>query len=233
MTKYFCCCIPVRFGVFVISLLSLCIYSLVAASIWYAIIRPQDIHNFHLAGQSKTAFILIGVEASIVAIVSLLGLIGAIARKRGFISFYSAFLRGTLLAHLGLSIYYIIQIAKHWNDTKEACQQNNNNSQDTSNLCNATPGVKIASIVVFVVALLINLYAVLIVSRYGHQLQEDDTWSSTKHHYAAPVPQNHPALYRMKQNDSAADIPYHSVSTQGDSVVYPYADPQHSFGHHQ
>ena len=48
------------------------------------------------------AFILIGVEASIVAIVSLLGLIGAIARKRGFISFYSGFLRGTLLVHLGL-----------------------------------------------------------------------------------------------------------------------------------
>ena len=57
-----------------------------------------DANIITLQSGAKPAFIAQGVHFTIVAIASLIGLVGAIGRKRGLISFYSAFLWGSLIA---------------------------------------------------------------------------------------------------------------------------------------
>lgn len=97
-SRLFCCCLPVRFGVFSMSILYFALGGLIAAS-GFLQLKDQDAFKA-LVPRDKTALILNTVMYSLLALVSILGFIGAIAKSRNCIAVY----RTVLSLHLGFSI---------------------------------------------------------------------------------------------------------------------------------
>lgn len=228
MTKHFCCCIPVRFGVFVISLIAL-LSSLFFGFVFIATVVLQGHDNVvALTEQTKIIFIVNGAYYGIVALVSLLGLIGAIGRKRGLIGFYAMFLYGAFVVHVVLGAYSIYRVLHDFNaDSDDICS--NTNKTDCLNAKTS----KIVYIVAISASSLIYLYGAIIVNRYKSQLDNDESasWANntyyaapgggaSKRYSGAPIPEAHPLT--AGGNPYMAERPY--------SASYPYAAPQHSYG---
>lgn len=74
-----------------------------------------------LTTTQKIAFIVTGVVYSILAIASLLGLIGAIGRKRALVSTYSTFLWFHLAAQVAVCAFFIYALFQNSNQLVSQC----------------------------------------------------------------------------------------------------------------
>ena len=70
--RRFCCCIPVRLGVFVLSFVSLIASGLVAGVVWVALAKGPANH-VHFAENLKIGLIIAGVLYTLFALISLAG----------------------------------------------------------------------------------------------------------------------------------------------------------------
>jgi hypothetical protein len=212
----------VRFGVFMIALLAL-VSSLFFGFVFIATVLLQGHNNVvALTQQSKLIFIINGAYYAIVALVSLIGLIGALGRKRGLISTYASFLWVAFFVHLGLGAYAIYRIIEDFNaDNDDICSSTNKTD------CLNAKTSKIVYISVIAGSSLIYLYGAIIVNRYKHQLDDEDSesWANgpqyQKRFSGAPVPEAHPL---------SAGHPYGPRPVSGGHHQYPYAAPQNSYG---
>ncbi|KAF8321610.1 hypothetical protein DL93DRAFT_2072360 [Clavulina sp. PMI_390] len=248
MSKHFCCCIPVRFGVFVIALLSMVTSALCSFAVWWTLSHQGEPKIITIQHSAKIPFIAEGAFFSIVAVASLLGLIGAIGRVRGLVSLYSVFLWFALLLDTGLGIWGIIKVVDTFDSSVDLCKNDfndtfhdilNGTDPSSNNIrhdCISGPASKAIWITVFVVGLLVLLYGAIIVHRYKTQLDEEHSWNSkyvtsgTRSAFsAAPMAEPHPAAagYQTANVYGGNHTPYAPVAT-GD---YPYAAPSHSYGH--
>ncbi|KAF9520598.1 hypothetical protein BS47DRAFT_645332 [Hydnum rufescens UP504] len=241
MSRHFCCCIPVRFGVFVIALLSFLASSLLAAAVWYSIARPGQLKNVNLTGELRTAFIIVGSFATAVAVVSFLGLLAAVFRIRGLVALYAGFLWVALLANIAIGAYYIFVLVRHFHSDVNFCKNTLSNAvhgnlttttTNANSPCISGTAAKIIYIGIFVAELFVMLFATIIVHRYKHQLEEEAWNRPGKYLYAAPVPVAHPVgMSNLAHGNSAELGPYHPVARTGPEP-YPYAAPEHSHGNH-
>jgi len=241
-SRTFCCCIPVRFGVFVIALLAFLASSLLAASVWYSIARPGQIKNVNVTGDLKIAFIVVGAFASAVAVASFLGLLGAIFRVRGLVAFYAGFLWLALIANVGIGVYYIIVLVRHFHSDVNFCQNTiknavngnpNGSTPSSNNACISGTAAKIVYIGIFAGELLVLLFGTIIVHRYKRQLEEEEeSWNRPgKYLYSAPVPMAHPLGTSGTGYQNTQLGQYQPVAFTGHET-YPYAHPEHSYGNH-
>jgi len=169
-SRKFCCCLPVRFGVFVMSLAALVLGGLVAVGSFLELKNENS-----LSKNDRTAVIIYAIIFSILALVGGFGFIGAISKQTGLVSLF-----GTLLGfHLGFSIvtgiYTIYTLFKR--NTDEALANCINGSSDQTIIDGCHEGLKILKILVVVaycVTWLIELWGVLIVASYVQQLKEEE-----------------------------------------------------------
>jgi magnesium-transporting ATPase (P-type) len=171
-SRKFCCCIPVRLGVFIISMLGFAGGSIIAAVGWYAATHRDQAH---LTSNQEISVVITSLSYTALAIISLLGLIGTFTKRQGFVALYNTM----VWYHLGFSIvtgaYFIYTLFhKVGNDDVNNCVSSGT-SQRTQDACqrafDAARGITIG---LYILLWLTELWACVIVSRYVAQLQEEE-----------------------------------------------------------
>jgi hypothetical protein len=106
-TRTFCCCLPVRLGVFALTILNL------FGGVSFAILgwtQVTHLRNVPLATQDEIALVIHSVVFTALAAISLLGLIGAIIKHRSLVSSFSMILLAFLCISIGTGIYTIYSL---------------------------------------------------------------------------------------------------------------------------
>jgi len=240
MSKHFCCCFPVRFGVFILSLLTLLGSAGTAFAVWWTLANgPQ--HGLILQGGVKTGLIIAGVVWTVFALFGLFGFVGAIIRNRALVRTYSFFLWIQLLVGLAMGIFIVVAFFN--NSLRSTIINECTNRLDelqtsTVSLASARQSKealettcssvfnqsRIGFIVSLCFSLLLNLYCCFIVYRYGTQLTEEQQYRGNSH--------------AMGQTYAAKDAPQgyyphtpmNNVTGRQGYYEYPYAQKEHGFG---
>ncbi|CCO34389.1 hypothetical protein RSOLAG1IB_06031 [Rhizoctonia solani AG-1 IB] len=234
-TRRFCCCLPVRLGTFVLSFGSIITSGAYAATIWYAVYMSKNQKQVQLDKPQEVAFVVAGSIYSFLFILSMFGFIGAVIRKRSFVSAYAQalwYMLGFQLASGAFFIYTLYRQKKVHIDqcVKELKENNPPADVDLVKLCTiATRTWKIIYIVVFAVSLLLHGYAAYIVSRYVEQLSAEQSYRHTSKSTSAAF---------STPGSGAAYYPHHPLGESTDNLTqhhdgkqdYPYAAPQNSYG---
>jgi len=200
-SKTFLFCIPVRFGVFVISILTLIGSSFVAAGLWYTVIHnAAQLEGNNPANPLRVSIIVIAVHSTFIAIASLIGFIGACMRKRILIAGYAGFMWFSLLVNFALGIFYIVQVVQHFSTGANNCKMVTSQViggklvHSVKNVCLSKGATIAVNVIVFLLEFFIMLYLTIIVNRYKHQLTEEARWDYKRELLAAPTPESHPAM---------------------------------------
>ncbi|OSD08033.1 hypothetical protein PYCCODRAFT_1430221 [Trametes coccinea BRFM310] len=224
MSRHFCFCIPVRAGVFLFSFISFALATLSAGLGWFIfhLVEANKLSEIEdkMTDDEKTSFeegvhkykwaIIVGsVIFTFIALVSFFGFIGSIVRNRRMVKAYSVltifnFLLGSLAA--GFLLYAA------WSH-KAFCVTIDGTQSCTNN--HLSVGQKIGFTIGVIVQWLIQLYIVTIIRRYYTQLEEEREY---RHDFR--LNPTGAGTYEAKEGLLATQAPY------------PYADNQHSFGHH-
>lgn len=182
--RTFCCCIPVRLGVLLLSPVTAVAAALLAYTQLFLLIHYQAQYDtFEKAICGALAGITI-----LIALASLFGLLGSILARRSMVAFYSNMLWLGLLIFVVLGGIEIWQLFSHKEAFARSCE--NRTDRKTENLqnlfgvslqgqtdeaCRKVADVSaIAVTILFGILVLILLFLVNIVSKYKHQLAERD-----------------------------------------------------------
>lgn len=170
-TRTFLCCIPVRVGVVLLTLLGF---------MGSCLITAVAIINLKRSEGSKTALIIQIVIYILLAIVSIFGLVGAITRRLTFVRVFF----GMLVTHLIFSIVTgAIAIHSLFKDAPNYISECVSGSDESSVLKSCQNGANLrkgVTIGVFIVAWLLEIWACLIVHKYNQQLVEESTTGMVK-----------------------------------------------------
>jgi len=212
----FCCCLPVRFGVFVLSLLALAGGSLFAVIGWIQLSHLKQ----HPLGKTDQISLWIQTSLfSLLAVLAIFGFIGAMIRNRGMVSGFAT----GIAIHLGFSIaascFAIYNMfARNSQATIDRCiQKANDDSDATVQSCKS--GVillKALVVVVYVLTWLIQLYAYFVVERYVDQLDEERMLDN-------------PVMPRTM----ILQVGGPPVTAGAAPPTYPFTDSSQAFGHGQ
>jgi len=192
-SRKFCCCLPVRFGVFVMSLGVMLLGGAVAIAAW---IQVKNLHGATFTKSEEISLYIHAAMFSILAIMGAFGLFGATSKQTGLVSLF-----GSMLAfHLGFSIvggiYTMYTLFRRNSDELLASCIKGSTDQHIIDGChNGLKILKIITVVAYCVSWLVELYAVLVVNSYVKQLKEEevanvvDPNATMSHYYAPPAPQ--------------------------------------------
>ncbi|EJD42320.1 hypothetical protein AURDEDRAFT_145790 [Auricularia subglabra TFB-10046 SS5] len=230
-SRTFCCCLPVRLGVFVMSLLQLIFAGAAAGLVWWTVIHE------HVHGATRTAFIVIGSVESLMAAAAFLGFIGAVSRARGLVAIYSTVLYVLIVAYAAAGAYFLYMLYRNGGqEFADACNRELDKLPDApktgnvdvddlkDDVCDGlTKGAKWAYPVSFGISLLIQLYCAYIVSSYVGQLSDEQAFRAADRNWQGTAP---PQSYYAHQPLSGEQ----NQSLLHAQPKYPYADPEHSFG---
>ncbi|TEB05093.1 hypothetical protein FA13DRAFT_1637836 [Coprinellus micaceus] len=171
-SRKFCCCLPVRLGVFILSLLAMVGGSIVAAVGWISVSQlktyPVDIVDEIALYIHSSIFTLLGVLGTF-------GFVGSLVRSRAMVTAFSV----GIAIHLGLSIgsgvFTIYSVFKQAPDNAIAACMEGKTDDETRKICQTGMSlVKGAIVAIYVIAWLIELYAYFIVDRYSDQLEDEE-----------------------------------------------------------
>jgi len=222
--RHFCFCIPVRFGVFVTSLL-LCLLAGIAsaAAFWltWAINHdPQSLVDQHITMSFskgwRIGIIVFGSVFALVSIISLFGFIGSVFKNRRMVKAYAALAWVVFLVMLVASVAFMYAIYSPHGLAK--CQDLVHNT--TVTCPQLTTGRKVGDTVVVVLALFIQLYICAIIGRYVEQLENEQVFTNE---FGLNKTSSYYAHQPLSSNYNEGLLPQ-----QGS---YPYTDQSHAFGH--
>lgn len=170
--RKFCCCLPVRLGVFALSLFAMVGGSFVAAIGWMSVSQLQQ------NPVEITDEVALYIHAGIFTLLGLLGIFGfagSLIRSQGLVYSFSV----GLAVHLGLSIgsgvFTIYSIYKeNTADSITTCLAGKTDADSIQACKTGMSIVKGVIVAIYVVAWLIELYAYFIVSRYVEQLEDEE-----------------------------------------------------------
>lgn len=200
MTRFFCCCLPVRLGVFVLSFLQLLFAGAIAGLVWRDFIVAGPV------GTERIAHLVTGIVFGLMAVAALFGFIGAMVRVRGLVQTYAVMLYCLILASVGASVFFVYTLyhsgGEQFIDTCRAqsdkidlaqakaidgAQETLDNALDT--ICDGLlTTFKIVYIVLMVIVVLIQLYCAHIVQSYASQLDEEEILEDKQRLVSYPQP---------------------------------------------
>ncbi|KAK2467938.1 hypothetical protein APHAL10511_000233 [Amanita phalloides] len=170
-TRTFCCCLPVRLGVFILTILNLLGGLFVAVIGWMQVSHSR---STPLSTVDEIALVLHSSTFTVLAAVSLLGLIGAILKQRSLVSTFGMMMLAFLIISIGTGIYAIYCLFRNNGQAiVQACLQGDSTlGQD---VCRTTANVVEAIIVtIYVVVWLLQLWGFFIVLDYCYQLDDEE-----------------------------------------------------------
>jgi hypothetical protein len=164
-TRKFCCCIPTRIGAVIIATIGL------VGGGALAIGAALNAHNI----QGNKAPVAISIVIYILlSIVSLLGLIGAIGRKLLLIKIYFVALIAHLIFSFIIGIYALHIIFKDGGVFISHCVAANSHLDNSDKICHhGLKVIKGVTVTLFIIVWLFEIWAIVIVREYNHQLREE------------------------------------------------------------
>ncbi|KAJ7188159.1 hypothetical protein C8R46DRAFT_1053845 [Mycena filopes] len=165
----FCCCLRVRLGVIIMTVLGMLFAGLLSILLWFEVATTTD-----MSSQERAIFIIAGLVETLLFVASVLGFVGAVVRKQLFVQIYAYFIYVHFILNLGVAIYllyFLVHVAS--SDQVKACQlavHNTAAQNQCTGLLKVGLGVygAIASVV-----LLTEMYGAIIVARYVNQVQRE------------------------------------------------------------
>ncbi|KAF8160845.1 hypothetical protein B0H34DRAFT_795703 [Crassisporium funariophilum] len=225
MTAKFLCCLSLRFGVIVISFIQFLFCGGFAGLLWWALWYGHKNNLAAVTQQMKTTVIIVASIYTAAALVGLLGFLGAILKKNGFVKTFYILLCTVFGLQVGSSIWYLVTFYRVRGQTVEQCI-GGSKDVDKIALCQSMDayrrvpqGALIASVIV---PLLIQAYACYIVYKYSQRLSQQK--ADMKRSSAGFVTTG-PIYQPVQPHDSEA------YPLTQPNVTYPYADAPNSFGH--
>ncbi|KAJ6546700.1 hypothetical protein DFH09DRAFT_989514 [Mycena vulgaris] len=174
--RKFCCCLPVRVGVFVMSILALIGGGIVSVVSWMQVSHLKD-HPL-----SKTDEIALYITAAVFTILTLiggLGFIGVSSRNAGLVSLFGGMLNIHLVFNIVSGAFAIYSLFKGPDstlintDAMDTCLKGATD-QSTIDTCktalNVAKGIVVGG---YVLSWAIELYGCIIVHNYVKQLHEE------------------------------------------------------------
>jgi len=177
-SRKFCCCFPVRFGVFVLSLLAMVGGSFVAAFGW---IQVSQLSKNPMDKADEIALWIHSGMFTILAALAVLGFIGALIKSRSMVSSFAL----ALAIHLGFSIASgIFRLYTLFRQNPQEALANcvndaADNSESTTTCQNGLAIMKGVMVAIYIVTWLIQLYAYFVVERYVDQLEDEEMAKNT------------------------------------------------------
>lgn len=170
-SRKFCCCLPVRFGVFMLSLFAMVGGSFVAA---YGYIQIAQLGKNPLSRDEQIALWIQSVMFTFLGLLAIFGFIGCLVKNRKMVSTFAI----SLAIHLGLSIaagiYSIVSIFRQ--DPQQGINNCLNSGTEgvTEDTCRTSLNImKGVMVGIYVLTWLIQLYAYFVVERYVDQLDDE------------------------------------------------------------
>jgi len=210
--RTFCCCLPVRLGVFFLSIVGLLGAGFIAGAAWW------QIKQLYAQPSTKPdiAIWIHAVTFSLVALVSLLGLLGACFRSRRAMTVYWIVLTTVLLLSIGSGAYTIYTIFAR--NSTNAILNCINADQLTRDVC--AKSLKIIQwviVAIYAVTWLLELYAITVVYSYSSQLLDEQRAKARGHSFSSI---SNPAPLTM----------YNSVGAPGQNNGYAFSRVDNSHG---
>lgn len=170
-TRTFCCCLPVRLGVFVLTILNL------AGGVSFAVLgwaQVTHLKNTPLATVDEIALILHSVIFTILAVSSLLGFIGAITKHRSLVSVFSSMLLTFLCISIATGIYVMYSVFRDQGRVLvQACLSDASNFSEQT--CQVSASItQVLIVAVYITMWLLQLWGFLITRSYCHQLDDEE-----------------------------------------------------------
>jgi hypothetical protein len=207
-SRKFCCCLPVRFGVFVLSILAMAGGAFVAA---YGYIQIARQNKYPLTRDDRIALWIQSVMFTFLSLLAVFGFLGALTKNRRMVSNFAI----GVAIHLGFSvaagIYALVSLFKQ--DPQIAIDNCMNSGADGVTIDGCRSAISIMKGVmvgVYVCTWLIQLYAYFVVERYVDQLDDE---ASAKH--AVVIPQTMPQVGAPMMTTYGAFQPQYPFTAPG------------------
>ncbi|KAG0707317.1 hypothetical protein DFH29DRAFT_24025 [Suillus ampliporus] len=221
-SPYSCCCIPVRFGFVLMTCLSFLVSGVLSILVWFELS-----HSYSLTSKEENAFWAVGVVETILLAVSIMGFIGAIARKPRFVKIYAYFIYIHLVLNAIVGIYFLVTIRQsNRQQLIDECYAWLTDSPSQSNcqsLMNISTYVFIAAVSFL---LLLELYGALIATRYVNILTKQKKVEHNRtlglYHAVANVPPGHSRNVSGMSDGIELLHPRDSSGTTFSSIGGPY-----------
>ncbi|KIP04076.1 hypothetical protein PHLGIDRAFT_129736 [Phlebiopsis gigantea 11061_1 CR5-6] len=227
MSKHFCCCIPVRAGVFLFSFLQFIATGFVAAILWYVlhlILSGQTWQDVNYGDIDTAGRVAVGVAAGIYTLVSLfalIGFLGSIARNRRMVKAYSVLTWVIVLIHI-VGSGFLLYFAYSGKNLFNGCTVDGHDCA-----FHFKTWQKVLYTVLVVVTSLLSVYIASVIGRYVDQLYDEVDYS---HEYKLAKPTSastyQPTYYPQQAQEA------HQGLLNPATGPYPYSDQAHSFGKH-
>ncbi|KAF8910397.1 hypothetical protein CPB85DRAFT_1190089, partial [Mucidula mucida] len=167
--RTFCCCLPVRSGVIIMTSLGMLLSGILSIVLWYEVASTPD-----MSPGERAAFVVSGLLETFLLIASILGFIGAVVRKQVFVQIYTYFIYVHFVFNVAIAGYLLWQVTHLTSEAADkACQDTISNAQAQDQCIGF---LKIARGVYYVIAtlvLLIELYGAVVTTRYLNQLKSE------------------------------------------------------------
>jgi len=172
-SRTFCFCIPARFGVFIMSILGCIGGSIMAGLGWDSAVHKEETY---LTSNQEVSVVMASLGYTLLAAISLLGLIGTVIRHRTFVSLYSR----TVWSHLAFNVtagaYFIYTLFhKVGDDDLDNCIASYTGDLISQYTCAKEFEIYRGVIIsIYIVLCLFELSTCLVVAGYVMQLREEE-----------------------------------------------------------
>jgi uncharacterized membrane protein len=171
-SRTFCCCLPVRFGVFIITLLGMAGGVAFGGLGWYEVVKLKS----QLTQFSQAALYIHAILYSLLAIMSVFGFIGAIIRSRSFVSTFFAMLVAvfTFSVFSGAVTLYVLFHREQESSIQQCvtgtAEQPPYSLHDCQHGYNVIKGIAVGG---FIVVWLLEIWGCFITNSYVNQLDDE------------------------------------------------------------
>jgi len=171
-SRKFCCCLPVRFGVFCSALIGLMAGGAFGGLGWYEV-HEWVTNQITLDTEEKVVLILFSVTYTIMALLAFFGLVGSLAGSRALVHEYAVSVTVSTVTSIGVGIYFIYRLFFH---DMASCTttQTTDTAEVVSYVCRkGFEVIRIVIVVFLVIVWLFQIAGCFIVYDYVGQLNEE------------------------------------------------------------
>ncbi|KAJ6593585.1 hypothetical protein B0H19DRAFT_1091056 [Mycena capillaripes] len=197
MGAKYLCCLPLRLGVLVISLLQFLSSAAVTGLLAYVLILDaQGKDNVEIPSRTRIIAIVLASICGLVALISLTGFIGAIRKKESYVGIFSNLLRFFLVLQIATVVAYFVLYFIDKDEFKKICI-GGSTDQNVIDACNSSSKLSIWVLVVSaVVPILFQAYGVYVVAAYARKLRSEDTYVFGGPSYVRVGEESHPLTHQ-------------------------------------